>query len=133
MSDGLINEYLKKLSDTETPNLILASIFRALFEKDMTKKDWPQLGRLIKIYGRWRVLESFLRASNNANFDAGNNVWGYFNAICISLLEEEKANNSSIFKAQKDKEETLKLIESLKNRPAHIKVRNKEWLTSHRD
>lgn len=131
--DGLINEYVTKLTDTKTPDLILASIYRFLFDKDLQPRDWPQLKKLIRIYGRWRVFESFLKASNNFNFDTAQNVWGYFNAICISLLEEEKQNNASVFKVQKDKEETQKIIDALSSDRKKLKLKDKEWLTSNND
>lgn len=132
--DGLINEYLSKLTETERPDLILASMIHTLFNYQMVQRDWPQLGRLVKIYGRWRMLEAVLKASNNTNFDMnGANAWGYFNAICMGILDDEKASDQSVFKAKKEKEETLELIESLKKRPAKIRLKDKTWLTSHRD
>jgi hypothetical protein len=129
--DGLINEYIAKLTDTKTPHLILASVYKSLFDKDLQAKDWPQLQRLIKIYGRWRVFESFLKASSNFKFDTTANVWGYFNAICVSLLEEEKQNSASIFKVQQEKELTQKILNDLGKRNK-LKLKDKAWLTSNK-
>lgn len=127
--DGIVNEYLTRLTESNRPDLVLASVLSALFGYSMSDRDWPLLGRLIRVYGRWRVFDSFLRASNSSTFDSKTgNIWGYFQAICLTILNEEKANNQSVFRAEKEKEETLKLIEALKRRPKHLKLKDKSWL-----
>lgn len=132
-TNGLIDEYISRLAETEKPNLILAMVYRALFEREMQQKDWPQLGRLIKVFGRWRVFDAMLKASASPTFDATGNIWGYLNAICMSLVEVEKQSNVAVFKAEKDKQETLELIESLQHRPKKLKTKDKAWLVLNSD
>lgn len=131
-----VEDYIKSLATTEKPYLILASVFKMLFKRELSQRDWGQLGRLINIYGRWRVLESFLKASVVEGFDpSGKNVWGYFSTICISSLEEDRKSEELLIKNRKIQEEmneeTMRLIRELSSYvPNTLVVKEKEWLIS---
>jgi hypothetical protein len=127
--EGVLNNYIEKLVNTDSPHLILASIFKVLFDRDLQAREWGQLRKMINLYGRWRLLEALLRAGSNQTFDPnGKNCWAYFNTICISLIEDEKDLQESIFKCKRQKEDTQKLIEDLSTKREKIKIKDKTWL-----
>lgn len=92
MSEGVVYKLQEDLASTETPHLILASIFSELFNRKFRTTEWARLGRLLKIYGRWIVLQAFLLSASNTTFDASKNPWGYFSTICINILNDDREN-----------------------------------------
>lgn len=121
-----INDYIAKLAEAEKPHLVLAQIFTLLFDRDIQKNDWGMLQKQIKIYGRWNVLEAFLRASGNINFSVSDNkYWGYFNAILVSLVNDEVKSVEKDLSAKDQIERTTQLVKDM-SEIHEIKLRNKD-------
>lgn len=121
-----INDYIAKLAEAEKPHLVLAQIFTLLFDRDIQKNDWGMLQKQIKIYGRWNVLEAFLRASGNTNFTVSDNkYWGYFNAILVSLVNDEVKSVEKDLSAKDQIERTTQLVKDM-SEIHEIKLRNKD-------
>lgn len=119
-----INDYISKLAETDSPHLILAQIFKLLFEQEMQKNDWGMLRKKINIYGKWNVLEAFLRASGNTNFSVSSGkYWGYLNAILVSLVNEEVKDAEKNVESKLQIERTAELVKSL-SKKHKIKLRN---------
>ena len=124
---SLIEQYYTKLMSTSTPNLILASAFREIFNRDVKQTEFSRLGKLIKLYGKWTVLESFIRAGINPNFDSAS-PWNYLSAICLNISKESKENLEDLEKIRQIKEKTQKLLEELNKPSKKIKIRKREYL-----
>lgn len=128
MDDGIINTYIQSLDTSTRPHILIGEIYSSIFNRKMESRDYAQVGRLVKVYGRWRVLDALLRSSGvEINDEKG--IWPYVNVVCASLVKEEQEASTSVFNAIKEREKTQKLIDSLKKRPEPFELRNKAWLT----
>jgi hypothetical protein len=122
----------------QSANRVLASIFRLLFDRNLEQPEWGRLGKLCKVYGKWRVLDSFLSASNTENFVAGvygsdSKIWNYFSAVCLSMVNEEIAYQKQLQQRIATQEDTLEIIRELSQTPAILELKDTEWLTSNKD
>lgn len=118
-----INDYISKLAEAEKPHLVLSQIFTLLFDRSLQSNDWGMLQKQIKIYGKWNVLEAFLRASGNVNFKISDNkYWGYFNAILVSLVNEEIKDTEKDLSAKEQMEKTADIVKSM-SKKHKIKLR----------
>ena len=126
-NEGLVNDYYERLLKTKTPNLVLASAFRDIFNRDLQKKDWPSLGKVINLYGKWTVLEAFIKAGINPSFD-NTTPWGYINTICLNISKDSKENLEELEKVRQIKEKTQSLINELEKPHKPIKPRKRDYL-----
>ena len=126
--ESLINTYYDKLLTSKTPTIVLASAFRDLFNRDLQKSEWSRIGKLVNIYGKWLVLESFIRASINTNFDT-TSPWSYLSAICLNLSKDDKESLEELEKVRQLKEKTQNLLDELSKPTKKIKTRKRDYLT----
>ena len=127
MTDSLIEIYYDKLMKTKTPNIILAGIFRELFNRDLKKSEWGQLGKFINLYGKFIVLEAFIRASINIGFDSSS-PWGYFNSICLSISKENREYLDVLEDTRRIQKLTNDILEELNKPRNKIKYRKQDYL-----
>ncbi len=130
VDENQLDEYIKRLQIAKSPNRLLGGVYTLLFNKELTKQDWARLGQMINRYGRQKILMSFLKASGNENLDLNKSIWGYINAICISLVEDEQAEKELISQRLRASEETKQLLIELSKEPVNLELKDKEWLIS---
>ncbi len=127
--ESLINQYYTKLLESKTPHLVLGQIFKQIFSRDLQSREWAQLGKLTRIYGKWLVLEAFIRAGINQGFNS-ESPWGYFNSICLSISKEDRDSLEYLEKIRVVQQETAKLIEELEKPRRRLKLRESTFLSS---
>ena len=125
--EGLITQYYDRLLKTTNPITVLSSAFREIFNRDLQKREFSSLGKLIRIYGKWVVFEAFIKAGINPNFD-NSAPWGYLNSVCLSISKDSKESLEELEKVRQIKEKTQSLIEELEKPHKPIKARKKEFL-----
>lgn len=127
--DGLITQYYDRLLKTKNPSLVLSSAFKDIFNRELRPKEWSSLGKLINLYGKWIVLESFIKAGINPNFD-NSAPWGYLNTVCLSISKDSKESLEELEKIRQVKEKTQSLINDLEKVHKPVKPRKKDFLNA---
>ncbi len=114
MDDNLVSGFAEGLDTAEKPHLILAGLYRALFERDLHKNEWGILGKYLKIYGRWILFEAMIRTATSTTVDMSTTVWPYINSVCAALLQEQLNRRSKQKFRDQELQNTVNLIASLK-------------------
>lgn len=87
-------EQLENTKD-DKKHLVLAKVFRTVFNRDLKSKEWGFLRRLQKIYGSdtvfWALLSSF-------HIDSSGQPLKYVTAVCKGMAKEEAERPKSVVK-----------------------------------
>lgn len=126
MTEGLINEYYDQLMKSKMPHLVLGKIFKQIFGRELRRNEWSQLGKLTNLYGKWIVLESFIRSAVNPNFD-NTNPWGYFNAVCLSVSKESRDSLENLEQVRQLQKATQDLVAELTKPHGKVKTKKKDF------
>jgi len=91
-------------------HLVLAELFRLVYNRGVRKSEWGSLRKLIRIYGAevvyWATLHS-------ANANSSGNVFSYISKVCIGILNEK--SEKSVTVDCRLEEDTKSLLKSFRD------------------
>jgi hypothetical protein len=114
MKENIVQDYYQKLIQSETPHLILASFYTALFDKELQNSEWGMLRRLIKLYGREVVFDALVRTASSTTVDTSKSLWPYVNSVAIGLTDTANKVTKQSIETNKTIDRTIILIQELK-------------------
>ncbi len=129
----IVDRYAKLLENAKNPQGVLGNMLGEIYELEQENRNYSFLGRLTKLYGKWRVFEAILRISTTEIKPTEPGFWGYISTVCSNFAAEDRKTQEQATKGRMNKEQTVELLTELAQEIPKFKLKDNGWLTSNRD